>query len=73
MSALPFTTLLIDAARGLRGYGPEAKAAVPHLLRVFKQPEGIIGREPRDAAAFALLAIDPNAAREAGIPVKEKK
>jgi HEAT repeat protein len=69
---LPFATVLIDAARGLSAYGAEAKAAVPHLIRMFKQ-SGILGRDCRDAAAHALLAIDPEAARQAGMTVESKR
>ncbi|MGO8929755.1 MAG: HEAT repeat domain-containing protein [Limisphaerales bacterium] len=47
-----------NAAIALMKYGPEAKAAVPALLRTLAT---------NNAASFALKAIDPEAAAQAGV------
>ena len=53
------------AAIGLGEYGPEARAAVPALVRMLATNDAT-GIE-HDAAASALNAIDPEAATKAGV------
>ena len=53
------------AADALREYGPEARVAVPLLLRML--PTDKAAGIADDAAASALKVIDPEAAAKAGV------
>jgi hypothetical protein len=44
--------------------GPDAAAAGPELLRLYRQEQGLI----RELAGKALVRVDPEAAARAGIP-----
>jgi HEAT repeat protein len=58
-----------DAAYALARIGPEARAAVPALLDTLRRKDPGGGRL-REAAADALGRIDPEAAGNAGVPVR---
>ena len=47
----------------LGAFGASAKAAVPHLMPLVNDKEGIV----RDSADYALKQIDPEAAGKAGV------
>ena len=47
--------------------GPDAKAAVPRLLKLIED-EWATPRDLRETAGQALKAIDPTAAKKAGVP-----
>jgi HEAT repeat protein len=60
----PYSGLRRAAARGLEAVGPSAKAAVPLLTKLLKDDDP----RAREAAGDALKAIDPAAAKAAGVP-----
>lgn len=53
-----------NAAMSLAEFGPQAKSAVPQLLKAILDPDENVARP----AGFALKRIDPEAATKAGIP-----
>jgi HEAT repeat protein len=52
-----------DAIWALREFGPQAKSAIPSLLRYLNDEDGGI----RSHVTNALIAIDPEAAAKAGV------
>jgi HEAT repeat protein len=61
----PFWPARANVARALQNYGPDAKAAVPALIKLVaaSHSAGIEG----DPFSDALKAIDPEAAAKAGV------
>jgi len=61
----PFLCACLEAGGALMKYGPEARAAVPALVRMLAQNNA--AGYKHQAAANALKAIDPDAAAKAGV------
>ena len=62
---------LYPAAYALERIGPEAKAAVPALLKALTEvpnPGLYQDQQDREALGKALKVIDPEVARKAGVP-----
>ena len=53
----------LQATTNVAQLGPDAKAALPILVKLLRDPEPAI----RDEAAKALKAVDEEAARQAGV------
>ncbi len=57
----PVVTVRLSAVEGLARFGPKAREAVPVLMKAFENRESKIA----SLAGFALMRIDPSAARQA--------